>query len=121
MSCLDWLLDPDSTQDLVRRFALSLLQPMIATQRLFRQTPKSAVRSAIALALEFQRLLDEGVVNSRADIARRYGVSRARVTHVPNLPRLPQPVISPLLEMSGPGDLRWRRHSRLIGRACGVP
>ena len=39
---------------------------------------------ALARALEFQALLDAGTLNSRADIARQYAVSRARVTQVMN-------------------------------------
>jgi hypothetical protein len=54
------------------------------------QEPKPAVSCATDLALEFQRLLDERVVNSRAEIARRHGLSRARVTQVLNLLGLPQ-------------------------------
>ena len=52
------------------------------------------------VALEFQRLLDEGVVNNRAEIARRYGVSRARVTQVLNVLRLSRPALDLFFEMS---------------------
>jgi hypothetical protein len=37
----------------------------------------------------FQDLLDRGVVNNRAELARRHGISRARVTQVMALLRLP--------------------------------
>jgi len=36
------------------------------------------------LALQYQELLDSGVVETRADLARHIGVSRARVTQVLN-------------------------------------
>jgi len=41
---------------------------------------------------EFRRLLDSGEVNSRVEIARRYGISRARVTQIMNLLKLPESV-----------------------------
>jgi hypothetical protein len=41
-------------------------------------------------AYEFQRLLDSAEVNSRAEIARRYGISRARVTQIMNVLKLPR-------------------------------
>ncbi len=44
------------------------------------------------LPYESQSLLDTGVVNSRADIARLRGISRARVTQLMNVPRLPKSV-----------------------------
>lgn len=39
-------------------------------------------RNPIHLALEWKRALDEGRVNSKADLARHLGVSRAHVTQV---------------------------------------
>jgi CRP-like cAMP-binding protein len=40
----------------------------------------------LARALEWQRELDSGEVASRAEIARREGISRARVTQIMNAP-----------------------------------
>jgi len=48
--------------------------------------------TALVLAYEFQGLLDAGVVNTRAEIAGRYGFSRARVTQVMSLLRLPESI-----------------------------
>lgn len=42
-------------------------------------------RHPFTLAYEFQELLEAGVVNNRAEIARVYGLSRARVTQVMKL------------------------------------
>ena len=42
------------------------------------------------LAYEFQELLEAGVVNNRAEIALRYGLSRARVTQIMKLLELPE-------------------------------
>jgi hypothetical protein len=46
----------------------------------------------LQLAHEFQHLLDVGVVNTRADIARRYGMSWARVSQAMSLLKLPRSV-----------------------------
>ena len=50
--------------------------------------------------MEFQRLLDEGVVKGRAELASRFSVSRARVTQVLNILRLSRPALSLVLESS---------------------
>ena len=55
-------------------------------------------------AFEFQRLLDERVVDNRAEIAERYRVNRARVTQVMNLLRLPTEILRLLADA---GDARW--------------
>ena len=43
-------------------------------------------------------------MNTRAEIAEHYGISRARVTQLLNLLRLPQAVLSPLADS---GDGKW--------------
>ncbi len=53
------------------------------------------------MALEFQNLLDTGVVNNQADLAKRYGISRARVTQYLNLLKLPDEIIDFLKANSG--------------------
>jgi len=73
----------------------------------FRFWPKSAKRRAkhgvatecrepykhpLTLAYEFQELLEAGVVNTRAEIAERYKISRARVTQVMKLLDLPDEI-----------------------------
>jgi len=92
----DWLPAPDNGQNPVRRFAFPLLQPLVAPQRPLGQESKPCPKSVIELALEFQRLLNEGVVNTRAEIARQYGLSRARVTQVLNVLLLPPQVLDAL-------------------------
>jgi len=59
---------------------------------------RSSLNSALEQALEFQRLLDEGVVNTKAEIARLHGLSRARVTQVLSIFRLPESVLDALLD-----------------------
>lgn len=54
-------------------------------------------------AAEFRRLLDTGEVESRAALARRAGVSRARVTQVMGVWRLHRPVVEHLRAMAARG------------------
>jgi hypothetical protein len=59
-------------------------------------------------AHERQKLLDDGVVNSRAEIARRYGISRARMTQILSLLRLPRLVREQLLGLPERERARYR-------------
>ena len=99
-----WLPKPDNGQNSVRRLVFCLLRPLIAPQRAIQRPSARPQKSAIEQAFEFRRLLDGGVVNSQAELARRFGISRARVTHLRNLLKLPQEVLSLL---AGSGDTRW--------------
>ncbi|MEK7270157.1 MAG: hypothetical protein AAB215_04350 [Planctomycetota bacterium] len=58
----------------------------------------AAVR-ALQTAREWQALLDSGKAKTRADIARQEGVTRARVTQVMGLLRLPPGVQKRVLAM----------------------
>lgn len=60
-------------------------------------------------AVEFRRLLNEGLVNNRAEIAERYGISRARVTQVLNVLRLSQPALDFLLKITNRLDFTERQ------------
>ena len=57
-------------------------------------------RHPLFLAYEFQQLLEARAVNNRAEIARRYGLSRARVTQVMKLLKLPQTVQDYIVALS---------------------
>jgi hypothetical protein len=74
----------------VKRFVFSLPEPLITSQRPVSPASPSPQKSVIEQAFEFQQLLDDRVVNNRAEIAERYGISRARVTQVLNVLRLSQ-------------------------------
>jgi hypothetical protein len=52
----------------------------------------------LLLAHEFKSLLDSGEVSSKAEIGRMYGWSRARVTQIMNLLKLPDKVQAVLLK-----------------------
>ena len=55
----------------------------------------------LLLAQELKQLLDDGVVNSRAELARLYGFSRPRITQIMNLLNLPSDVKGEILALSG--------------------
>jgi len=69
----------------------------------------------LLLAYEFQELLEDGVVDNRAEIARQYGLSRARVTQVMNLLKLPENAQEYLMAL--PCSERRRFSGR---RLCGI-
>ena len=60
-------------------------------------------------AAEFRRLLESGQVRNRAELARRFGLSRARVTQVMKLTNLPPAVAERLRRGEGPGSERALR------------
>lgn len=67
------------------------------------------------LAFEFKRLLDSGEAKNRAEIARRYRLSRARVTQVMALFNLPDAVIEELSALMYDEKAQFReRHLRQL-------
>lgn len=74
---------------------------------------------AIDLALQLQRMLDEGAVNSRAELADHLGVSRPRVTQVLNILDLPAPVIDYLSGLSHGEKCRYTE--RQLRRVLTLP
>jgi hypothetical protein len=101
---LNWLPDLDECENFIEIILFSFPSPLLDTERAFLRKPKAVQRSAIEQALEFRRLLDEKVVNNRAEIAESYGISRARVTQVLNILKL-HPKILGILAVSG--DAVW--------------
>ena len=77
--------NPDSCKNFPHYFTMGWKTALRGSQG--HSVPRAARQRipALARALEFQALLDAGTLNTRADIARRYGVSRARVTQVMRL------------------------------------
>ena len=54
---------------------------------------------AILLAQRFQQLLRSDTVNNQAELARIHGITRARVTQILNLLKLPRKVRTELVQM----------------------
>ena len=91
-----WLPGADNWKNFSQHFTMARKMALRGSQG--HSVPRAARprMPALARALEFQALLDAGTLNTRADIARQYGVSRARVTQVMRLlklvcPRGPEP------------------------------
>ncbi len=59
-------------------------------------------RNPIALAREWQRMLDNGECATQADVARRLGVTRARVTQVLKLLELAPEVLDFIVALGNP-------------------
>jgi len=72
-------------------------------------TPVSPARLALAL----QRMLEEGEVNNQSDLARKVGLTRARITQVLNLLKLPDSVIRNLCSVSEPKSIAFFSERRL--------
>ena len=64
--------------------------------------PPKQHRNPLVLALEWQRALDDRDCASRADLARRLGVSRARVTQVLGLLDLAPAVVRSVVALGDP-------------------
>lgn len=101
---IGWLPDLDECENFLEIILFSLPSPLVDAERPFMGNPTPARTNTIEQAFEFQRLLDERLVNSRAEIAERCGISRARVTQVLNLLKLPPELLS-LLAVSSDG--KW--------------
>jgi hypothetical protein len=79
-------------KDFCAVFAFRLQSRLGAPERGVPAKREGSGVAALQLAYEFESLLDAGVVNTRADIARRCGISRARVSQAMSLLRLAESV-----------------------------
>ncbi len=85
-----------------------------------KRIPRRTYRNPVVLALEWQKALDDGVYTSRATLARGKYLSRARVTQVLDLLRLPSDVQKRVMGLGDPLPFgimaeRWLR--RILGRS----
>ena len=86
----------------LRTFKLSFsFQHLQARQRL-KVKGRKAYRSPVALAREWRAILGSGQCSSAAELARRLGVSRARVTQVLRLLRLSPGVLERITALRDP-------------------
>jgi ParB-like chromosome segregation protein Spo0J len=70
------------------------------------QDENEAALHPIHLALGFQKMLDEELVNSRSELAKRCGLSRPRVTQIMNLLDLAPEIRDHLLRLSDRKSVR---------------
>ncbi len=66
-------------------------------------------------AIEWKRMLDEGTVASLNEIAKKEGLSRARVTQVMNLLKLPEAVKMFLAHLDDSQEIRMHSERKLRG------
>jgi ParB-like chromosome segregation protein Spo0J len=76
----------------------------------------SPEKHIIHKAIEWKRMLDEGIVKSLNEIAKRERLSRARVTQVMNLLKLPEEVKLLLARLGEPKEIRKYSERRLRNR-----
>ncbi len=74
---------------------------------------KATPVSPVALALAFQRMLEEGEVNNRSDLAKRVALTRARVTQILNLLKLPARILEELQAIHEPAQIAFYTERRL--------
>jgi len=74
---------------------------------------KATPVSPVTLALAFQRMLDEGEVNSRSDLAKQVELTRARVTQILNLLNLPTKILDELATIHEPTQIAFYSERRL--------
>ena len=63
---------------------------------------RKAYRNPVAVALEWHKAIDGGRYSSQADLARQKSISRARVTQILNLLRLPPRVMEIIRDLCDP-------------------
>jgi len=90
------------------------------TQEPSRRGRPSGLAEALARAHEFKDLLDKGRVENRAALADRYGITRARVTQILDLLKLPTDVQEQIASAEPrrlPGEHAVRARMRTRGGA----
>ena len=91
---------PKPSED--RTFRRVFEMPKVTESQILTKICKHQYRNPIFLAREWQKGLSEGKYDSRTDLSRKMGVSRARVTQVINLLKLPEDIIEKVYSMGDP-------------------
>ena len=115
LPCIFWLPNGTCSGRILSSFVIDLGE---ARKRLrpeeLDESRVPPVTKALALADEFQKLLDTGVVKRRADLARRFKLSRARVTQLLDLHKLHPDILDFVRNLSGVAP-RYLSVRRLLG------
>jgi hypothetical protein len=74
---------------------------------------KATPVSPVTLALAFQRMLESGEVNNRSDLAKQVELTRARVTQILNLLKLPARILEELQAIHEPAQIAFYTERRL--------
>jgi hypothetical protein len=64
------------------------------------------IEHIIHKAVKWKKILNDGIVNSMSEIARMEGLTRARVTQIMNLLKLPGEMQKFLLKLDDPREIR---------------
>ena len=112
---LDWLPNRYNCKNSTEVVTFFLLRPEThkAEERLH---PCPTRESAVRVALDLRRLLDDGVVRNQAEIARLRGISGSRVTQLVKIASLPRPILDYLLSLSAEQQVFYteRRLRRIV-------
>jgi hypothetical protein len=113
---LERLGSPSPTLD--RTFKAVLEMPKITNGQLLTKICKHQYRNPVFLAREWQKDLADGKYKSRAALSGTVGVSRARVTQVLNLLKLPNEIIEKVIILGDPltKPIVTERNLRLISK-----
>lgn len=71
-------------------------------------------------AIEWKRMLDEGIVGSMKEIAAKEGLTRARATQVTNLLKLPEEMQELLSRLDDPKEIKRYSERKLRHRLSGL-
>ena len=104
---------PDNCKNFSSAFSLKhkLLRAKNIDQQIRR--PKPIKPHPLVTACRLRELLESGVVNTKAELARRTGLSRARITQLLNLLKLPSAIVAYLADCADPDVLDYFTERRL--------
>lgn len=88
----DWLAKADNCENLLVHTSFPL-SPTTPESPPVPQKRRLWASTAVSMAFEFQHLLSSGQVRNQADLARRFDLSRARVTQILAILKLPPPIV----------------------------
>jgi hypothetical protein len=77
------------------------------------EKPQRIYESPLRKALRYQRLLSDQFIKSQMDIAREFGITRARVSQIMGLLKLPEEIQKTLLGFEDQRAIRYFSERRL--------
>lgn len=86
-----------------------------------KKAPKKPQKHTIHRALKWQKMIDEGEVKSLSEIAKKEGLTRARVTQIMNLLKLPPTFQLFLFELKDPDEIRKYSEKKLRSLIPALP
>jgi len=102
----EWLPSTGNWGNFCEQFHLAGRRAPSASQERDGEKARAIRVPALQRACAFRRLLDSGEAENRAEIARRYGISRASVTQIMNLLKLPEEILDHIARLPEKEQLR---------------